>query len=517
LAQKEIRLQYSGFVVFAAKFASEVAGLIFQFIIVRSLSAVSMGNKTEYDYWLNVNDVGTYFTLVAGVLPFWIMRFAVRKKKGSVKTGIFANLVISAIATLIYLLLVPFITSALGISVNFLLVYFLMSLQIVESYTITVLEACIQTRIPQAVGYGLIVQHVSKVILSYVLIIMLNRLILGAAIATIVGFVPQIIYYLKLLSPEFKEKIEWNYVKEWVKGSLINIYNVIGSQAAAYILIMLFPYGSQNSTQMGARGIFGAAQLVAAVITYSSFLAFALYPRLLAERNAEDITTSLKMVLMFAIPMTVGAVALSDSYMRMLSAPAASASVLVVLSIDSFVSVISGLLGTVVYGFDTVDEGTKMSLRQLVRSRIFLAFSLPYVQAAITLPSAYFALTTYAQNQPVQAALYASVINSAVHFSTFLVLYVIARKMIKISIPWRNIGKYASATAVMGAILYAIPHSTRVYVNLIETAIGGAVYMALLMAIDKEARSLPRSVLKEIRHPHAENKDERLTFSNEYS
>jgi O-antigen/teichoic acid export membrane protein len=133
-------------------------------------------------------------------------------------------------------------------------------------------------------------------------------------VAWLAAYAPQIVYYVKLLAQELKQRIELEYVKEWLKGSIINIYNVVGNQIAVYIFILLFIYGGENG-----RGELGAGATIVNVITYSSFLAYALYPKLLRERKSEDITTSLKMVLMFAIPLTVGGIALSDSYITMLT------------------------------------------------------------------------------------------------------------------------------------------------------------------------------------------------------
>jgi O-antigen/teichoic acid export membrane protein len=487
---KDIRLQYSGFVIFAAKMASVITGLIFQFIVARAL------NKVEFDLWFNINDLSAYFLLLAGVLPFWAMRFVAREKEGAIKTGITANLAISGIATIVYLLLIPLITSTLHISATYLPIYFLISIQIIELHSITILESCLQARVPQAIGYGLIVQQVTRVILGYILIIQFEQLLLGAVVATIGAFALQSVYYFKLLAQELKQKIKWEYVKEWLKGSLINVYNVVGNQIANYIFIMLFAYGGE-----GARGKLGAAAIIVNVITYSSFLAYALYPKLLAERKSEDITTSLKMVLMFAIPLTAGAIALSDSYVTILKPEHADAGpVLVVLALDAFVIVISGLFSSVLLGVETVDEGAKLSLGPLVRSRLFVAFSLPYLHSAITLPTALYVLSSYAQNQPFQAAYYVSIINSSARFAMFLVLYIVVRKMIKMEIPWRAIAKYALAATVMGSILYLIPHPTRISVTLAETAIGGLIYLALLMAIDKEARMLPAYIRQEIKN-----------------
>jgi len=81
----------------------------------------------------------------------------------------------------------------------------------------------------------------------------------------------------------------------------------------------------------------------------------------------------------------------------------------------------------------------------------------------------------------------------------FLVLYAIVRKMVTINIPWKNIVKYVFASAVMSTFLFIVPPPTRIYLTLVVTAIGGIIYLALLMAIDKEARVLVRSMLQEIK------------------
>jgi hypothetical protein len=81
----------------------------------------------------------------------------------------------------------------------------------------------------------------------------------------------------------------------------------------------------------------------------------------------------------------------------------------------------------------------------------------------------------------------------------FFIQYIIVRKMVRIKPPWKNIAKYVFSAAIMGAVLYLIPHPTRLTMTLAETAIGGLIYIALLMAIDKEARKLPGTILKNLR------------------
>ncbi len=65
MAKNEIRLQYSGFVIFAAKMLSIGTGLIFQLMIARTTT------EPEYDLWFNINDVLAYFMLPATAFPFY--------------------------------------------------------------------------------------------------------------------------------------------------------------------------------------------------------------------------------------------------------------------------------------------------------------------------------------------------------------------------------------------------------------------------------------------------------------
>jgi hypothetical protein len=103
LARKTIRLQYSGYVIFAARLISVATGLLFQFMLGRAIAAES----PEYAIWGNINTVLPYFTLLAGVVPFWVMRSVTRGKEGAAKTGFAINLIFALITTTVYLVIIP--------------------------------------------------------------------------------------------------------------------------------------------------------------------------------------------------------------------------------------------------------------------------------------------------------------------------------------------------------------------------------------------------------------------------
>jgi hypothetical protein len=162
---------------------------------------------------------------------------------------------------------------------------------------------------------------------------------------------------------------------------------------------------------------------------------------------------------------------------------------------------ISTLYSFVLYGFERFDEEAKIPFRELVKSRLFIAFSLPYIHSAITIPLTYYMLTSYTLD-PIRSALAVAIINSSARFAMFLILYIMVHKMAKIIIPWKNIAKYVFASIVMAGVLYAIRETlkpTRVYQILGLTAIGGIFYLALLAVIDVDTRILAKSILQEIK------------------
>jgi len=178
VARKEIRLQYSGYVIFAAKLIGVVTGLIFQFMLARAIAAES----PEYAIWGNITTVLPYFTLLSGIVPFWVMRCVARGKEGATKTGLAINLVFSIIATAAYLVIIPLVLPLLlseaGVPnpAAYLPFYLIISVQIIEVYLIGLFEPCVQARTPQSVGFGLILQQVVRLIIGYVIIIQLGQL-----------------------------------------------------------------------------------------------------------------------------------------------------------------------------------------------------------------------------------------------------------------------------------------------------------------------------------------------------
>ena len=483
----EIRLGYSGLIIFLARLLSVGTGLVFTLMVTRSITAETFG------VYGNVSDILTYFTLASSIFPFWATRFVARNHAGSSVTVVLSNLLIAVPSAILYFILLPIVMPLFQVTAGFVIVYVIVSFQMFEIYLQSAFEATLQAKKPQSLGLGIMIFELSKVCLGYALIMWLELGLTGVIVSVILAIFFQLLYYLRLILPTFHEKVNWNYVKEWAKASPFNLYGIVGQRLADSVLIFLFLYGGKL-----ARGYYGAALTIAGIVGYSSSIGSALYPRLLSKSQPEDITFSLKLVLMFAMPMAFGAIVMGDSYLTILRTeydivrPA-----LTVLSIDMLILCFSSIFGTVVSGAEKLDAEAEIPWKKMIKSNLFLFLTLPYVQAAINLPIAYFLLNFVVTNA-VDAATYVASMILIVDVGLVSIRYLIARKSLLFRVPLKHIIKYICAATTMAVLLYVFPHPTRLTITVALTLIGACVYFVVLSIIDSESKAILKKAIKEL-------------------
>jgi O-antigen/teichoic acid export membrane protein len=451
-------------------------------------------STSQYGIWTNIFDYTAYFWLFSGVLPFWATRFMARGKEGTVKTSTIAQLSIALVSTLAYFPAIILITKAIGTQF-YLSIYLIAGLYIFSFYMVTIFEGVLRSIRPQVIGYGLLVEESVKVTIALVVIVGLGQLFLGAVLALVVSALVQVVFYLWLLRDEFRQKTNWGYLKEWFKGSAVIAYNSVGGQLFSFVMVLLFLYGGSST-----RAYYQAAFTFTNVIGFSASLAFALYPKLLAKTCPdEQVGTSLRTVLMLAIPLSTITMVMAASFLTILNiAYAVAWPVVIALTLDALVVLVSQFYSSCLMGAEAFDAEGKIHLRQLVKSKIFKVFTLTYIQAAIALPLTYFVLTALPVAGSVQAAVDVILITLSVHLSTFIGLYSFMRKSIPLPIAWKSIAKYVFASAIMGTVLFFSPATSTLLFTVAKAVAGLAIYIVLLLAVDKQARELLHLIIQEI-------------------
>lgn len=485
----EIRLRYSGLIVFATQLLGVITGLIFTLLLTRSMTTA------EFGIWTNIFDYTPYFIMLSSIIPFWVTRFTARDMEGTVITSTISQLVIGIIATVAYLPAIYFISNAIGTS-QYLLIYLIAGFYVLTTYMITTFEAALTATKPHSTGYGFIIQEIVKVVVALIIILGFHQIFLGAILALVIAPTVQTFYYTYLLRGFFKEKIDWGYLKQWIKSSPVSLYNIAGTMILSAVFILLFIYGSAE-----ARAYYQAALSFTTIVGYASSLAIAIYPKLLANScSKEDIGLSFKMVIMWAIPLATIVMTMAFSFLTVLNTTYSDGwPVLIALTVDTLISIIlAGFYTNILMGIEAFDAAGEIHFKKLIKSKIFKLFSIPYIQAAFALPATYLVLTQLAVDGPVTTAAAVVAVMIAVHLGTFIALAIRSRHSIHVPIAWVSIAKYIFAAFLMGAALVLAPTTTTLIATIAKTVAGFALYIVILLAIDEQARELARLVWNEV-------------------
>ena len=493
-SSKNIRFHYSGYVIFAVQIFSLVTGLIFTLLLTRNM------NPDQYGIWTNIFDYIAYFTVFSGVFAFWAERFVARGIPGAVKTGTVAQLITGLIFTAIYFPIIFLIyrgaiAPKIG-TMSYLPIFLIAGTYIVSFLYDNRLRRFTATKKTSGTRVRLADRGNSESQCGFGFDFGLQRVVLWChfrlgAFLFCAGRLLRVAFARGL-----QRKDNWGYVKEWIKGSAALAYNAFGGQLLTFAYIFLFFYGGPDT-----RAYYQAATSFGAIISYAISLSIALYPRLLSNScSREQVRSSFRTVMMLGIPLASINIAMSYSFLTVLNVAYGQAwSVLVALSFLMLFGLVSSFYNNCVMGVESFDAEGKISLRQLVRSKVFKVFTLPYIQAAIALPSTLLALTLLPVAGSVEATLIVIIILLCAQVFTFSLLYKFMHHEISIPIDWKSIGKYVLASATVALILFFAPTTTTLFPTAVKAIIGFLLYLALLLTIDEQARELLRQVWAEIK------------------
>jgi len=91
------------------------------------------------------------------------------------------------------------------------------------------------------------------------------------------------------------------------------------------------------------------------------------------------------------------------------------------------------------------------------------------------------------------------VLLTGAQFANLCVVYRFTRRAIRIPIAWVSLAKYVLAALFMAAIMLLVPATTTLLSTIAKAIAGLGIYVALLLAIDKQSRQLVRLIWEEIK------------------
>lgn len=449
-------------------------------IITRSLSTYDFG------VFQNIGDVLPYLLLFTTLIPEWATRYTARGIKDAARTSLIFNLLLSIPFLIIGFFLTPLFASIAGSRTIF---FILAVIQIPIFYLKSSLEGTAGAKAPYLQGYNLIVHEVSNVTLGIFLVFFLKMGLIGVIVTLIGSNAIDVIFYTIWLIDELRPKINLSYLKSWLKISSSTIYKMIGMRLAGFDMILLIMLGGAVS-----RALFGVASILGGLVWYASVLQSALYPKLLSGGDKKDVEVSVKLMMLFAVPMCIGTITLSKSLLYILNPEYAEAYPIVyVLAVSALIACFISTLDIIILGTEKLDEKLKFKMKDLISSKFFILPSFSYLQAVIVIPVTYFLLKEVARTD-LESAFYLSLIQFSVILIIFVFKFKLSRKCMKFELPSRSILKYFLASLLMAAFLSVFKQPPRIIPTFSIVFIGIALYFGVLILIDKEVRALIKAI-----------------------
>lgn len=475
--------------IFAARIFSIFTGLTFTFITTRTLT------QTEFGAWANINQVVSILALGATVIPFWSARYTARRFPGALKVGLLANLILSIPMVLIGILL-GLILAPLANTSSLLYAY--ATILVVQSYAIGSMDPVVSIRKTHTLGYAYSTYEIIKVIAIYTLLWVFHIGIPGAITALILANFGWLTVYAIVLRDLWSEKIDFNYLRQWINGSFLNVYSVGANLLTLLDGIILLAIGTTFSV-----AYYQVAIAICTPIAFTAALSAALYPRMLRGGTADDIQLSWRITLLFALPLTIAVITLSSSLLSILSRPSADYTtayiVLTILAVRYFVGAFNPIFDAVISGTERLDEKGAISFRQTLKSRIFYSASTIYVTYLIYLPTLWVVLHFFTGNYLIIAEVTA-LIGLPVSIAITTGKLLIARGSMRFGFPFLSALKYgitAGALALAVPVLnlfHLITLPMRATTTIALFGAGAIIYFFILYYIEDEARNIIEAV-----------------------
>ncbi|MDG6957652.1 MAG: hypothetical protein JRN55_02685 [Nitrososphaerota archaeon] len=474
----------AGIVVFGARIASIFTGLLFIVMVTHTLSTSQFGLLEV------VADLVAFSTYPLGAVNYWSSRQTARGETVG-KTALLGSLLLTVVGIAVFSALAVVRQSAITGSLGL----FVLALSLVPvNYFYSGVNSLLLAHDPEATGYVLLAGELSKLAVVYPLLFVFRVGIAGAFAALAVSNLVlggAGLYYARgtMSGPPSVGRL-----KGWLRDAWLPAMN-----SAPYVVGIADTYIAFLISGTVLVGYYQAAFSVAMIVGYSSYLSYALYPLLLRGAGDRMIATLFDFMMLFGVPMAVGAAALAPELLYLLSKSyVGTAGPLVILAFSVLAGAVSTVLDRSLMGRERSDLAVEDRFKRLVRSNLFFVPVANLVYSAVYLSSV--ALIVYwggvASASPETVIAYWAASQLVL---TVILVAVKGRRLGAASFKGtlRPLAFYVGCALAMGAsvrllapLLLPTPMPTIVFgLRLaVVVAVGGMVYFGALAAVDRGSR-----------------------------
>jgi len=492
----DIRVTYSGFIAFTVGILGIFLGLVFTLMITRSLT------PEEFGTWSLILSIVGYFLISESFISFWTTRQISRGEEVA-KTSVLSSTIILFLVIPIFAVYVFFISESSTINFEVMLFGAVLLPAYFISQTLTAINLGHR---PQAISYSIVVFEILKILFGLFLIVIFDFGILGAIFTLLIATLGKIVLQLYFARTKLRNKFRFQILRRWLKHSWIPLYAYIPNylhniDVALYLII--------TGTVLGVA-FYHAAFAVALLVGHASAISKALYPKLIADDKFKGIEKNLTHVLYFAIPLLGISILFSKPALFALNPVYQDAwLIVIILSFKTFLIVLRTIIASVLLGIEKVDAEQNPKISKLFHSLLFRLptinsiFNIVYIVGFVM-----FLIIMKNQMMDLELATGWAIIGLGLEISLTIFMWIYSRKFVKISFPTKKTSKFIIVTIMFALVFLFTSDSIIIYEQSIynflplvflQLAICLGIYFGITYSIDKETRTLFKSIIKEIK------------------
>ena len=490
----DIRVTYSGLISFAVAMGSILSGTIFTIIVTRQLDV------EEFGIWAIIGGMIGYSIATEPIISYWTTRQIARDepvgKTSLVSSSFFAGFSIPIYVVSVYLFS--------GIEPEFFNSMILAVILIPVNIVSHILSSINKGHKPHAVSIGKVAFESLKIPAGLGLVFFLGLGLDGAITAIFIASLANIAIQIRYAKPRLLVKLNFLYLKNWLKQSWIPLYaRISGVLTSLDVIIFTVITGSIIGV-----AYYAAAFVVARMVTRSGLISLALYPKLLANGSHKYISENFARMMYFAIPLVIIAIIFSKHALFVLNPEYVHVGTAVMfLSLGAFFTVIITFFYQILMGIETVDVKQNPSLSKLLRSNLFLISTLSNIRYALYIVILAVVLYLFQGLSDIELVIIWSIIPFVLSIPFLIHAILLTRRHVAFTFPYISILKYLIGGAGIAVVFtltneHVIVFETSIYSYMprfiLELVFCGIAYLGITYIIDHKTRKLFRLILSEI-------------------
>lgn len=494
----EIRITYSGLISLIIGIATILVGLVYTFVITRTLSPKDFGT------WGLINSLFVYVVILEPMISYWVTRDVARDIKSG-KTAIMSNGMISIGAILVYLIIIHFVGVQANVDTNVLVFASILIPLIFLNNTMTAITLGWK---PHAVSYGTLSYGLAQIPMVLFFVYFLKLQLVGVIISSLFSFICSITVLIICSRNQLKNAIRKEFFKRWMRLFWLPVYQGIAGMIF-YLDVVIF---SLITGSVIGVAFLSAAKVVPNFVTSSALVSRAIYPKLLRGGDNVYLKENITLLFYFAILFATISITFAHPILFALNPfYEVAVPVVIFMTLQIFLNTLSTVFQSLITGKEKVDVNEKILFMEYIRSKLFFIPTLMIVQYGTYIGLLALVLLLLISNgtSQIDLVIYWSIVGLIIQIPFTIYYYLLVRKNFNSVFHMKSILKYLFVGMGVFGTVYVLMENYLHFVSnifvflpnlLLYVAIGVGLYVLITYSIDLRTRKLVSAIIAEIKN-----------------